>query len=190
LLVETVTSDNAIASNLALNKFTPVHLPSMSKNFGIWCVLLVLIWTSACQRASKVGAEQNSSHALAQVEADGQLNAAIKRLTNVSTFAFGGVGFLGVQSEGETDFKVVMSRPRFVALTAFEKLYVGGNTQGKGYALAGIKRLNNARFKELLAMARQSSDKVAVMRGCVMSQEPLGGVAQQIADGKFQSKFE
>jgi hypothetical protein len=110
------------------------------------CVILVLIGTSACQRATDAESEQSSSHALAQIEADEQLNAAIKRLTNASTFAFVVVGFAGVQSEGEADFKVVMSRPGSVALAAFERLYDDGNAQGKGYALAGIKSLSTARF--------------------------------------------
>ena len=118
--------------------------------------------------------------------ADDSLDAAVKRLSTVETFAFGGVGYLGVPSKGEIDFKVVLSKPQPVALAAFENLYAMGNPQGKSYALSGLKKLNSNRFKELLASAEGSTDEVEVMRGCIMSHELLRDVAEQIDRGKFR----
>lgn len=116
---------------------------------------------------------------------DDPVDVAIKRLSAVEKFAFGGVGFAGVTSKGEIDFKFVLSQPEPVALTAFEKLYGIGNPQGKSYALAGIKKLNPSRFRELLATARGSTEQVAVMRGCIVSRESLGDTAKQIDHRKF-----
>ena len=113
-------------------------------------------------------------------------DAALKRLSTVGIFAFGGVGYAGVTSKGEIDFKIVLSQPQPVALTAFEKLYATGNPQGKLYALSGIKKLNPSRFKELLASTEAPTDEVEVMRGCVISHELLRDVAKQIDRGKFR----
>ena len=113
------------------------------------------------------------------------VDAAVKRLSSVDRFAFGGVGYAGVISKGEIDFKFVISQPRPAALTAFEKLYATGNLQGKSYALTGIKKLNPQRFKELLASAGISTDQAEVMRGCIISHESLRDVAKQIDRGKF-----
>lgn len=60
---------------------------------------------------------------------------AVNRLSTVQQFAFGGIGFAGVTSKGETDFKVVLALPRPTALSAFER----GCTQ------SGIRRANPMR---------------------------------------------
>ena len=83
--------------------------------------------------------------------ADDAVDAAVRRLAKVETFAFGGTGYAGVTSKGEIDFRLLVSQPPQVALAAFEKLYAAGNPQGKSYALSGFKKLDPRRFKELLA---------------------------------------
>jgi hypothetical protein len=100
-------------------------------------------------------------------------------------FAFGGVGFAGVISQGEVDFKTVLSQSSSDALAAFETLYATGNPQAKAYALSGIKKLNPARLKVLLASS--AKDEVKVMRGCIVSHESLHDVAKQIDQDKFRS---
>lgn len=117
--------------------------------------------------------------------ADETVNAAVKRLSAVGQFAFGGVGYAGVTSKGETDFKIVLAQPKPMALDAFEKLYAIGNAQGKSYALSGLKKLAPQRFAELLPTLGKSTE-VEVMRGCVITREPLPDVAQQIGQGKFR----
>jgi hypothetical protein len=118
--------------------------------------------------------------------ADDPVESAVKRLSNVDRFAFGGVGYAGETSKGEIDFKLVLAQSQPVALTAFEKLYATGNPQGKSYALSGIQKLNPSRFKELLASVGASTDEVEVERGCIVSHEPLREVAKQIDRGKFR----
>jgi len=117
---------------------------------------------------------------------DDSVDSAVKRLSNVEIFAFGGVGYGGVTSKGEIDFKLVLAQPPPVALTAFEKLYATSNPQGKSYALSGIRQLNPSRFKNLLESMRASTDQVEIERGCIISHELLPEVAKQIDRGKFR----
>jgi hypothetical protein len=112
---------------------------------------------------------------------------AAKRLASVGSFAFGGVGFAGVTSAGEKDFRLVLSQTSPIALESFEKLYVHGNAQAKAYALVGVRKLNSKRYKELLGTAATSVDKVEVMRGCILTRESLKDIARQIDAGGFDS---
>jgi hypothetical protein len=120
------------------------------------------------------------------VLADDTVDAAVNRLSTVEKFAFGGVGYAGVISKGETDFKLVLNEPKPTALDAFERLYAIGNPQAKSYALSGLKKLAPERFAELVATLAKSTEEVEVMRGCIVSHEALPEVAKQIAKGKFR----
>lgn len=113
------------------------------------------------------------------------VEGAVTRLSTVGRFAFGHIGFAGVISDGEIDFKLVLAQPKASAANSFERLYAIGNPQGKSYALSGLKKLAPQRFAELLKTLGKSSDEVEVMRGCVVSHEALSDVARQIDHGKF-----
>src|SRR6188474_195330 len=89
----------------------------------------------------------------------GRPDLTMKRLAAVDRFAFGGVGFAGVISEGETDLKFILSQPSPAALASLVRLYADGNPQAKAYALAGVKKLSRRRYRELLAEARASMDQ-------------------------------
>jgi hypothetical protein len=123
---------------------------------------------------------------ISPVLADDTVDAAVNRLSTVEQFAFGGVGYAGATSKGETDFKFVLAQPKPTALNAFERLYAIGNAQGKSYALSGFKKLAPERFAELIAALGKSTEEVEVMRGCIISHEPLPQVAKQIGQGKFR----
>ena len=118
--------------------------------------------------------------------ADETVDAAVKRLSSVEHFAFSGVGFAGVISRGETDFKFALAQPKPTALNAFERLYAIANPQGKSYALSGLKTLAPERFAELRARLTKSTDEVEVMRGCIISHERLPEIARQIGQGQFR----
>jgi hypothetical protein len=109
----------------------------------------------------------------------------VKFFSNVGVFAFGGVGYAGQTSEGEIDFRAVISLPSQDALAAFEKIYLTGNPQAKAYALSGIRKINASRFQELFADAEESHDEVEVMRGCVITTESLRDVAKKIDRGEW-----
>ncbi len=114
-------------------------------------------------------------------------DSAVKSLLNEERFAFGGVGVAGRTSQGEIDFRAVLSLPSPDALAAFESLFATGSPEAKAYALSGIRKLDLHKFQELLAVARESTDKVAVMRGCIITQEPLRDVAKKIDRGEWDN---
>jgi hypothetical protein len=123
---------------------------------------------------------------ISPVRADDTVGAAVGRLSAVKAFAFGGVGYAGVTSKGEIDFKFLLAQPKPTALNAFERLYAIGNPQGKSYALSGLKKLAPERFAELVATLAKSTEEVEVMRGCIVSHQPLPALAKQIGQGKFR----
>lgn len=113
------------------------------------------------------------------------LSAAVKSLAKTGVFAFGGVGFVGKISQGEIDFRVIQSQPATVALASFETIYATGDAAAKGYALAGIRQLDGARFKELLQSLAGSQETVFTMHGCVMERHRLVDVANAIDAGSY-----
>lgn len=118
---------------------------------------------------------------LAQAEppADPTLN----RLAGVGVFAFGGVGFAGVTSQGEKDYRVILSGSS--ALAEFETLFATGNPQAKAYALVGILALDVERYEQLSAPLRQASLKVTIQHGCVISHVPFSAILKGIDAGGY-----
>lgn len=78
-----------------------------------------------------------------------------------------------------------MAQAPEAALASFEKLLATGNPQAKGYALAGIRKLNPNRFQELLPSFERSHEDVQTMEGCIASHERLGKITKAIADGHY-----
>jgi len=113
------------------------------------------------------------------------LSAAMERIARTQAFAFGGVGFAGITSPGEKDFRIILSQPPAIALASFEKLYATGNAQAQGYALAGIRKLDPKHFAELMSSVKDSKERVATMAGCIMETRTLGAVAREIESGQF-----
>ncbi len=112
------------------------------------------------------------------------IDTAFERLVKVEKFAFGPTGFVGVTSQGEKDYEIILSRPS--AMADFERLYSLGNLPAKCYALVGLRRLNPQRFKDLAQSLRSSKEQVVTMRGCIIFHEPLGTVIKQIESGKYR----
>jgi len=115
------------------------------------------------------------------------LATAVKSITNTGVFAFGGVGFIGKISEGEVDFRVIQAQPATVALASFEKIYATGDAAAKSYALAGIRQLDETRFKKLLQSLDNSQETVFTMHGCIMEKQRLADIAKAIEAGSYDS---
>jgi hypothetical protein len=111
------------------------------------------------------------------------VDPVLDRLAKVDRFAFGGTGFAGVISSGEKDYRVILSRPS--ARLDFEKLFVIGNSQGKSYALMGIRTLDPGRFKQISRPLRGSSEEVVTQSGCIVYHESLGTVLNRIDAGSY-----
>ena len=117
------------------------------------------------------------------VHAQHSAETALDRLAKVGQFAFGGTGYAGVISQGEKDYKVVMSRPS--AESDFERLLLVGNQQAKAYALVGIRTLDPARFKQLSASLANSKEEVVTQQGCIVDHEAPSTVLTRIASGRY-----
>jgi hypothetical protein len=113
------------------------------------------------------------------------LSPAMERLAKTERFAFGGVGIAGVTSPGEKDFRVIVSQPPEIALDRFEKLYATGNAQAQAYALAGIRKLDPKRFKQLLGSVKNSNKPIVTMAGCIVDRQTFGAVAREIESGHY-----
>ena len=118
--------------------------------------------------------------------ADSRLDEVVSRLASTKTFAFGGVGYAGAISQGERDFRFIVSQSAPTALRTLEHLFANGNPQARAYALAGFKRLDRNRYHDLLATAKTSTDQVEIMRGCIVGRESLSQLAEEIDHGEFR----
>ena len=111
------------------------------------------------------------------------VDSVLGRLARVGQFAFGGTGYAGVISQGEKDYRVILSRPS--AEADFETLFAVGNPQGKSYALVGIRALDPSRFKKVSAPLRDSGEEVVTQTGCIIYHESLGIVLRRITAGDY-----
>jgi hypothetical protein len=105
-------------------------------------------------------------------------DSTIERLAKVDRFAFGGIGYAGITSQGEKDYKMVFSRGS--AMADYERLLSIGNLQAKSYALVGIRALSPTRYKELSRSFRDSKEEVVIQIGCIEFREPLATVLKHI----------
>jgi len=55
---------------------------------------------------------------------------AVQNLSTVRVFAFGGIGFAGATSKGESNLRFLISQPGPIALQALEQLYATGSPEG------------------------------------------------------------
>ena len=111
------------------------------------------------------------------------IQSSVDRLAKVEHFAFGGVGFAGVMSEGEKDYRVIRQHP--LAIAQFARLYREGNLQAKLYAVVGMRQLAPGRYDEFVRELRLSKQTVVTMHGCIVSEEPLSEELKQIEKGNY-----
>jgi hypothetical protein len=124
--------------------------------------------------------------AVVMAQALESVDPAFDRLATVDRFAFGPVGYAARISQGEKDYKVILSRPS--AMADFERLFAVGNPQARLYALAGIRTLNDVRFKDLARPLRGSRQQVLTQSGCVGTYESFSDVLGRIDAGDYSQK--
>jgi hypothetical protein len=113
----------------------------------------------------------------------GQAEPTVEPLAQATMFAFGGVGFAGKRSQGEKDYRDVMSRPN--RLEILEQVFETGTPAAKGYALVGISNLDHARFTALAEPLRSSTQTVRSMRGCIIFRTTLAIIIRDIDAGAY-----
>lgn len=108
------------------------------------------------------------------------------QMAKVPLFAFGGIGFASVTTEGEIGFNEILSRP--TAAAEFEKLFSTGNPQAKCYALVGLHRLNPKRFESLATPLESSRKRVSTGHGCILFQDSIASIVKQIREGAYSAR--
>lgn len=120
---------------------------------------------------------------MANAQAPKAAAAPVERLAKVEIFALGPIGYAGITSQGEKDYRVVLSRSS--ASADFERLFSLGNPQAKSYALVGLHAVNPNRFKEIASSLHDSKDDVTSESGCIVFHESLGTVLKHIEAGDY-----
>ncbi|HEX5226446.1 MAG TPA: hypothetical protein VFW44_01995 [Bryobacteraceae bacterium] len=110
-----------------------------------------------------------------------------ERIAKTEVFAFGGIGYAGVTSDGEKDFRRIVALDPAEAIPIFERVYAEGNPQAKAYALAGLRKLAPSRMAELRQGLDGTGGQVHTMRGCIGSDAPLREIAGNIAAGEYDA---
>jgi hypothetical protein len=141
-------------------------------------LLIVLPWILSF---ALIAAEVHRKAAIAQEKAD----TAQETLEFARVFAFGGIGFAGTTSREELAFTSILVLPSHTAKQRLERLYLSGNPQAMSYALAGMRKLDRKRYAELIARARTSDATVHTMSGCIMTNEKLRKIADEVDSGKY-----
>lgn len=118
----------------------------------------------------------------------GTLHAAdpVKKLAAVHDFAFGGVGFAGTTSAGETAFREVMERK--TAEADFVALLDSGNPQARCYALVGLRLLNPTALGTQVKRFAKDKTTVSTMAGCMIAQQPMLSVVATISAGHYDEQ--
>jgi hypothetical protein len=106
-------------------------------------------------------------------------------LVDARIFALGPVGYAAKDPEELLRFRAIMALKPDQAKQELEKLNSSGNPQAMSYALVGMRRLDPKRYAELLASARASNVMVRTMWGCIISDEKLRAIADELDSGKY-----
>ena len=101
------------------------------------------------------------------------LDRALARLATVEEFSLEPVGWDSHTSQGEKDYRLIMSQNSPVAVSLLEKLYRIGDLQAKCYALMGLKFLAPTTFRKLYAELAKANDEVTTGRGCLIRHEAM-----------------
>jgi len=110
-------------------------------------------------------------------------NSAVRDLAAAKSLAFGGVGVAGLMSEGERNLRAVLARAD--ASQELQAALAHATPAGTLYILVGLRRCDRTAYQKVFDSLACPSDNVEVVRGCMISKEPLRQVLSQIQDGRF-----
>ena len=106
-------------------------------------------------------------------------------LSNVGTFALGGVGVAGTMSAGERALRALLNQPDAVA--QLEALVSSASPAGKLYGLLGLRLRDRAAYARALEKCRAIEANVETARGCMLSQESFRDLVKEIEKGDYDS---
>jgi hypothetical protein len=108
---------------------------------------------------------------------------AYKELLNIEYFAFGGVGYAGNTSDGESAFRIILSSHK--AKKYFELTLTKNNMPAKLYALCGIRELDTTLFLQKAKYFSDTTIQVSTMRGCLRGKERFTDIIREIRTGFY-----
>ena len=88
-------------------------------------------------------------------------------LAKIGQYAFGGVGFAGTTSKGETLYVRILGEEG--AEAKFVEVFEKGTPEAKAYALSGLQKLGSDQYEKLKAQFLKENPQVNSMTGCVIS---------------------
>jgi hypothetical protein len=103
---------------------------------------------------------------------------AYKELLKIEYFAFGGVGYAGQMSDGESAFRMILSSPK--AKKYFELVLTKNNIPAKLYALCGLRELDTTLFLQKVKDYSDTTVQVSTMRGCIGDEERFIDIVQEV----------
>ena len=112
--------------------------------------------------------------------------SAIETLTKVPLFAFGGIGYAGTTSEGETAFKSVLASES--AGVDFLHILKKGTPQAQCYALVGLRLKDRPQFDEQVKQFALSKQTVKTCAGCILGTQPMSSVVTNIQHGIYDDQ--
>ena len=112
---------------------------------------------------------------------------AYEQLLTVRRFAFGGVGYAGVTSQGEIAYRAIAGSTNALAL--FSATFTNGNAQAKLYALCGIRRFAPGTFDAHACSLIVANPQVETMSGCIVRHEFATNVVARISSGSYDIYF-
>lgn len=107
----------------------------------------------------------------------------VKKLASIHDFAFGGIGVVGITSEGELAFREILKRP--TAEIDFAGLLESGNAQARCYALAALHVLNPKAYAARSAQFARNKSTVSTIAGCIKMELPMSSVVANITAGRY-----
>jgi hypothetical protein len=82
----------------------------------------------------------------------------------INYFAFGGVGFGGIISEGEKKFELL--RVKDGALKEFRKWYEDGSLAERAYCMVAFHALDRKKYSQLKSLLLKEGDEFSHASGC------------------------
>jgi len=113
---------------------------------------------------------------------------AVKTLAETPIFAFGGIGYAGITSQGENAFRNVLASDS--AAADFLRVVKIGNPQAQCYGLIGLRLKDRAAYDEQVKHFVTSRKEVQTCAGCMMSKQLILSVVANIRNGAFDKQAE
>lgn len=108
------------------------------------------------------------------------------RLLEVSELHTLAVGYAGEESDIHKSFRTVLELGD-EAKPIFRRALKTGTPAAKLYGAIGLYRLDPKEGREALQVLSRSKEKVSVMQGCLVFEETVGEVAEQLLSAKPDS---